>query len=42
MLGLVSRARYRELTEDQPFMSFLGSVDQGLTRYLEEPSLGRV
>nr|MBA2599647.1 alpha-glucan family phosphorylase [Actinomycetota bacterium] len=39
MLGLVSRDRYRELTEDQPFMSFLSSVDQGLTRYLQEPRL---
>ena len=39
MLGLVSRDRYHELTEDQPFMSFLSSVDQGLRRYLEEPRL---
>ncbi|HEV3471819.1 MAG TPA: alpha-glucan family phosphorylase, partial [Actinomycetota bacterium] len=37
MLGLVSRERFEQLTEDGPFMSFLASVDEDLQGYLEEP-----
>ncbi|MFN2489576.1 MAG: alpha-glucan family phosphorylase [Actinomycetota bacterium] len=37
MLGLVSRERLEQLTEDGPFMAFLASVDENLTRYMIEP-----
>ena len=37
MLGLITRQRFQELTEDGPFMSFLANVDEDLQRYLEAP-----
>jgi starch phosphorylase len=37
MLGLVSKERLAELTDDGPFMAFLATVGEDLDRYLEEP-----
>jgi starch phosphorylase len=37
MLGLVSRARFDELAEEGPFLSFMAAVEEELQRYLEEP-----
>ncbi|HJR46002.1 MAG TPA: alpha-glucan family phosphorylase [Actinomycetota bacterium] len=37
MLGLITRQRFQELTEDGPFMSFLANVEEDLQRYIEEP-----
>jgi starch phosphorylase len=37
MLGLTTKARFQELAEDGPFMSFLATIEEDLQRYLEEP-----
>ena len=37
MIGLVSKERLAELANDGPFLTFLGSVKEGLDRYLDEP-----
>jgi starch phosphorylase len=37
MLGLVSKERFEELEADGPFMSFLASVEEELSAYLDEP-----
>lgn len=37
MLGLVSKERFEQLTEDGPFMAFLASVSEDLEGYLAEP-----
>ena len=37
MLGLVSKERFAQLTEDGPFMSFLAGVVEDLQGYLDEP-----
>jgi glycogen phosphorylase len=37
MLGLVSKERFDQLTDDGPFMSFLAGVEEDLQRYLDEP-----
>ncbi len=36
-LGMITKERFRELTEDGPFMAFLASVEEDLQSYLEEP-----
>ncbi|MEA2446750.1 MAG: glycogen phosphorylase, partial [Actinomycetota bacterium] len=37
MLGMITKDRFAELTEDGPFMAFLASVEEDLQSYLEEP-----
>ncbi|MGH2807801.1 MAG: alpha-glucan family phosphorylase [Actinomycetota bacterium] len=37
MLGLTTKARFNELAEDGPFMSFLATIEEDLQRYLDEP-----
>ena len=37
MLGMVSKKRLRQLAEDGPFMGFLGTVEEDLQRYMDEP-----
>jgi glycogen phosphorylase len=37
MLGMVSKKRLRQLSEDGPFMGFLANVEEDLQRYMEEP-----
>ncbi len=37
MLGMITKTRFRELTEDGPFMAFLASVEEDLESYLNEP-----
>ena len=36
MLGLVSKERFEQLSDDGPFMAFLASVDEDLQLYLDE------
>jgi len=37
MLGLVSRDRFEQLIEDEPFMSFLQTIESDLERYMNGP-----
>jgi starch phosphorylase len=37
MLGMITKDRFRELTEDGPFMAFLANVEEDLQSYLDEP-----
>ena len=37
LLGLVSRERYEQLSDDGPFLGFLAGVEEQLHEYLEEP-----
>ncbi|MGH2755949.1 MAG: alpha-glucan family phosphorylase [Actinomycetota bacterium] len=37
MLGLVSKERLDQLSEDEPFVAFLGSVTEDLKRYMTKP-----
>lgn len=37
LLGLTTKERFLELSEDGPFMAFLATVEEDLQRYLDEP-----